>query len=134
MYTNVSEIMYQQKYPPFFSIELILPFIFNGQYLTHQLIEQYYLLHMNDERIYLNLVCFEVSICFGSLHTKDQVFHNCARSCMHFFSTKQVKRKMWLFNISLRLNISRKRMSSSCLELSLVFWFLLSGISLEIEV
>lgn len=30
MYTNVSEIMYQQKYPPFFSIELILPFIFNG--------------------------------------------------------------------------------------------------------
>lgn len=29
MYTSVSEMMYQQKYPTFFSIELILPFIFN---------------------------------------------------------------------------------------------------------
>lgn len=126
--------MYKQKYISFWPIDLILIFIFNGQYLTHHMIEQCYFLCMNDESIDLNLVCFEASICFGSLHTNKRVFHNCARSHMHCFSAKQVKRKMWLFNISPRLDISRMRMSSYSLELSVVFWLILLGTFLEIEV
>lgn len=124
----------KKKYIYFLPVQLILILIFNGYYLTHQMKEQCYFLCMNDERIDLNFVCFEASICFGSLCTNKQVFHNCARLHMLCFSTKQVKRKMLLFNTYPGLDISRKRISSYRLELSVVFWFILPRNFLEIEV
>lgn len=116
MYTDVNEMMYQQKYLPFFPIELILPFIFNAQYLTHQMIEQCYLLYMNDDRIYLNLLCFEAFVWAPSIQ-KSRFFITVLDHAGIVSVPKQVTRTMWLFNISQRLDISRKRMSSYCLEL-----------------